>query len=517
VIDGLSNRKEWAPSPLSILSDDDSSGPIVERLFDLSFELRGTSRDGYITQLSASWEQTLGWTRHELMAGAILSFIHPDDLEATGDQMTRLTEGAGVTLVDFVNRFRTKAGGYRWLSWTVISGSEFRYFVAQDVTEAKEIEILHERSVRVMAAIVNSVTDGIYVVDPTGHLMLVNPAAVRMLGYDSPRDLLGQLPHETLHHCHADGSAYPIGECPLAQVRVTRRSIHADEDIFWRKDGSALPVSYSSEPIDLSDGVGCVVTFQDITAVQAERNQIRSQVSELAWFDETHRALREDRLLLYGQPIIDIASGEVVKHELLLRMIYPDGEILGPGLFLPAAEKYGLIHDIDRWVLSQAIEMAANGRAVALNLSASSMGNVEILLHIERELERTSASPGLLTFEVTETAMMKDLQDGRRFADRLVGLGCSFSLDDFGTGYGSLNYLRQLPIAYLKIDVAFVRDMRESKADQGLVQAIVQIAKSVGKITVAEGVEDETTFKLLSEFGVDLAQGFFLGRPGPLL
>jgi PAS domain S-box-containing protein len=346
--------------------------------------------------------------------------------------------------------------------------------------------------------------------------MLVNPAGVRMLGYGSPGDLLGQLPHETLHHSHADGSIYPIGECPLAQVRFARRSIHADEDIFWRKDGSALPVSYSSEPIDLPDGVGSVVTFHDITAVQAERDRLREQVGELAWFDETHRALGQDRLILYGQPIIEIATEEVVKHELLLRMIHPSGEIVGPGLFLPAAEKFGLIHDIDRWVLSQAIEMAAKGRAVALNLSASSMGNVEILLHIERELDRTGASAEFLTFEVTETAMMKDLQDGRRFADRLVGLGCSFSLDDFGTGYGSLSYLRQLPIAYLKIDIAFVRDMRLSKPDQGLVQAIVQIAKSLDKITVAEGVEDEETFRLLRDIGVDLAQGFYLGRPAPL-
>ena len=110
---------------------------------------------------------------------------------------------------------------------------------------------------------------------------------------------------------------------------------------------------------------------------------------------------------------------------------------------------------------------------------------------------------------------MKDVQAGRRFADRLVALGCSFSLDDFGTGYGSLTYLRQLPIAYLKVDVQFVREMTQSEGDQRLVQAIVHIAQSFGQRTIAEGVEDEETLDLLRDLGVDFAQGYHLGRPGP--
>ena len=131
---------------------------------------------------------------------------------------------------------------------------------------------------------------------------MVNPAGVRMLGYESADELVGQLPHETLHHSYADGTPHPIEDCPLGQARSTGRSIHADEDTFWRKDGSALPISYSSEPIDLFEGTGIVVTFQDITGAQAERDHLRAQVGELAWFDDVRRALDEDRLILYGQP-----------------------------------------------------------------------------------------------------------------------------------------------------------------------------------------------------------------------
>jgi EAL domain-containing protein (putative c-di-GMP-specific phosphodiesterase class I) len=236
---------------------------------------------------------------------------------------------------------------------------------------------------------------------------------------------------------------------------------------------------------------------------------------DLGWFDEVRRALDEDRLIIYGQPITDVATRSVVKHELLLRMISSAGDVIGPDQFLPSAEKYGLIGAIDRWVFTQAAELAATGEAVTVNLSAVSVGDATMLLHIEREIARTGTDTACLTFEVTETAVMQDLEGGRRFADRLTKLGCSFALDDFGTGYGSLTYLRQLPVDYLKIDIEFVRNMTRSESDRALVQTIVSMAKSLGKRTIAEGVEDEETFQLLVDLGIDFAQGFHLGRPAP--
>jgi PAS domain S-box-containing protein len=495
----------------------------VARLFELSLDMLGTaSADGYFTQLNPAWERTLGWTNEELIAKPFLSFVHPEDVETTSEQIANLAQSDGAWDIGFENRYRTKDGDYRWIEWSGVAEAGVLYFVAKDVTDRKAAEVHRlaveadrTQGVNVMRAMVESVAEGLYVCGSNGLLSFVNPAGVRLLGYTSAAELLGRSPHTAFHHSYADGTAYPIEDCPLPEVRVDGHAIHIEDDAFWRKDGSILPVSYSSAPMELSDGTGSVVAFRDISAQQAERERLRPHITEAVWFEEVRDAIAEDRLVLYGQPIIDLATGETVQHELLLRMVATTGQIIAPGLFLPAAEKYGLIGGIDRWVITQAAEMAAVGMPVTLNLSAGSVGSVDILTHIEHELTRTGAAPECLTLEVTETAVMTDMQAGRRFAGRLVALGCRFSLDDFGTGYGSLTYLRQLPIAFLKIDLQFVIDMVENEPDQKLVQAIVHIARSFGQKTVAEGVEDEETLSRLREFGVDFAQGYHLGRPQP--
>jgi EAL domain-containing protein (putative c-di-GMP-specific phosphodiesterase class I) len=226
--------------------------------------------------------------------------------------------------------------------------------------------------------------------------------------------------------------------------------------------------------------------------------------------------LAEDRFVLYAQPVIDMTTGETMKHELLLRMVSPDGEIIAPKNFLPVAEKFGLINRIDQWAITHGVEIAATGMCVSINLSAESMGSVDILAHIEQEIARTGADPANLVFELTESAVMKDLNEGRRFADRLVALGCTFALDDFGTGYASLTYLRELPITYVKIDGRFVNRIVSDQSDASLVQAVIFMARSLGKVTIAEGIEDEATLEKLRSFGVDLGQGYHIGRPSPL-
>jgi EAL domain-containing protein (putative c-di-GMP-specific phosphodiesterase class I) len=195
-------------------------------------------------------------------------------------------------------------------------------------------------------------------------------------------------------------------------------------------------------------------------------------------------------------------------------MLTSDGEVVDPDRFLPVAEKFGLISEIDEWVITHGFEIAANGMRVAINLSAPSMARLDILLHIERELARTGVPAGDITFELTETAVMQDLEEGRRFAEHLVALGCSFALDDFGTGYASLTYLRELPITYVKIDGRFVNKITENESDSSMVEAIVQMARTLGKTTIAEGIEDEETLVKLRGFGVDLGQGYHIGRPG---
>ena len=487
----------------------------LQRLSELSNELLGaTSAEGYFTGLNPAWERQLGWTREELTTKPFRSFIHPDDLDATEAAITQLLSPGASELSNFRNRFRSRDGTYRWYEWSAVAEDGCLHFFGQDVTDRLTAEADRDRAAAFTHAIADSVVDGLLVANAKGQLVFVNPAASRLLGYQGPDELMGRPVHKTLLHSVPDGTDRPAEDCPFLTARTTGQPLYVDDDVFWRNDGTALTVSYSAAPIPLLDDIGTVVTFRDASAAQAEREQLLAQGHHVVWFERIRDALEENRFVLYGQPIMGLASGEVIKHELLLRMISPTGEVIAPGVFLPAAEKYGLINDIDRWVISEGIRMAA-GKSVAINLSPESMNRPEILLHIERELTRTGTPPKNVTFEVTETALMEDVDGGRRFADHLVALGCSFSLDDFGTGYGTLTYLRQLPISHIKIDVQFVRDLSRNQTDQKLVEGIVHLAKSLDKTTVAEGVEDEETLDLLRSYGVDCAQGYHIGRPEP--
>ena len=279
-----------------------------------------------------------------------------------------------------------------------------------------------------------------------------------------------------------------------------------------------MPVAYTAAPFETDDGVqGCVVVFEDISERKAHEESLEREAEKLSWIGRIQEALAEDRFELFAQPIIDVRSGEVVQNELLLRLRESDGAIVAPGAFLQIAEEYGLIDDIDRWVIGRAAEIAAAGRPVEVNLSARSVGDRAILDHIERCIEDRGLDPKVLVFEITETALIKDAAAALAFAERLHELGCKLALDDFGTGYSGFTYLKQLPLDYLKIDIEFVRDLATNPASSHVVKAVVALARGFHLKTVAEGVEDAETLVLLGELGVDLAQGYHIARPGPII
>ena len=240
------------------------------------------------------------------------------------------------------------------------------------------------------------------------------------------------------------------------------------------------------------------------------------QGERLTWVGRIRRAVEADRLVLHAQPIVNLATGEMAGEELLVRMVDETGELVMPSAFLPTAERFGLIRDIDRWVVSRALELIAGGRRVSVNLSARSVSDPELTSRVEQGLRRAGADPALLVFEITETAAAADMEDVRAFAERVQRLGCGLALDDFGTGFGSFIYLKHLPVTELKIDMEFVRHVSHSRADRRLVESIVMIAQALGVRTVAEGVEDEATLALLRKYGVDFAQGWHLGAPAPV-
>jgi diguanylate cyclase (GGDEF)-like protein len=232
----------------------------------------------------------------------------------------------------------------------------------------------------------------------------------------------------------------------------------------------------------------------------------------LTWVQRIRTALAEDRFVLYGQPIIDLRSGLVTRRELLIRMLSDDGEIILPGRFIPTAERFGLIREIDRWVTTAGLRLALAGEPVAINLSGHSIGEHSIIALVQGAITH-GLNPANVSFEITETAAMTNLAAARLFAGTLAGLGCDVALDDFGTGFGSFSYLKHIPARYLKIDIEFVRDLTIDQTDQQVVNAIVGIAHSLNKLTIAEGVEDAETLTILRAYEVDHAQGFHLGTP----
>ena len=378
-----------------------------------------------------------------------------------------------------------------------------------DVTERKQAEEFR-------AVVMDNMAEGLYALDTDGRLMYMNRAASAMLGWTED-ELRGKPMHETVHFQRADGSSVPAEECALLQVRTKGRSIRILDEAFTRKNGSIFPVAYSSAPLRSGTTTiqGIVVVFRDITEEKEDQAVGHRVIASLSWVGRVRDAIDENRLVLYSQPIVPLANGRP-SEELLLRMIGRDGEIILPGTFLHVAEKYGLIGEIDRWVISQAVRFAASGRRVIeANLSAASIGTSDLLPFIERELRKGCADPSNLVFEITETALMQDIGAGEAFARGLAEIGCGLALDDFGTGFGSFTYLKKLPISGLKIDVEFIRDLVSNPANLHVVKAIVSLAQAFGMWTIAEGIEDEETLNVLRAEGVDFGQGFYLGRPAP--
>ncbi len=240
------------------------------------------------------------------------------------------------------------------------------------------------------------------------------------------------------------------------------------------------------------------------------------------WSDRVREAIEQGRFVIHAQPILDMSSNQVSQYELLIRMRGDDGELVAPAAFLDTAERFNLIQGLDRWMAQQAIRLVAShkraGRNLVLevNLSGKTLADQDFATAIGREMVRAGIEPSNLIFEVTETAAVADIEQARRFAESLTQMGCRFALDDFGSGFASFYYLKHLPISILKIDGEFVKDLPRTPNDQLIVKALVEVAEGMGMKTVGEFVEDDATLDILRHLGVTYAQGYYIGRPGPV-
>ncbi len=443
---------------------------------------------------------------------AFIEMIAPEDRRRVEQAIAGCIE-TGTATCEY--RVRRRDGVLRTLlsQGEMVDDGELMIGALTDVTAERAAERERLAAVALFEQGFDAAPIGMVLTDPdSGHYVRVNDAMCELLRYGR-EELLGH-PFEEFTHPEDRRDDHD----GRRQMLAGEASSFEGEKRYLRADGTALWTSLHVTPVRRGDG--SVETFftqvVDISAHKEREARLRRDVADGMWLARIRRALDEGGLLLYSQPVVDLASGETVQNELLLRMAGEDGTVWSPGEFLPVAERYGLISEIDRWVVCQAVALAATGTPTEFNLSGHSISDPGILEALERGLESTGADPSLLVVEVTETAVVDQLEEGRRFAERVAELGCGLALDDFGTGFANLNYLKHIPAHHLKIDIEFIRELSQSETDRRLVEGIVAFARAFDQVTIAEGVEDEETLVLLRQLGVDMAQGYLLGRPRPL-
>ncbi len=256
-----------------------------------------------------------------------------------------------------------------------------------------------------------------------------------------------------------------------------------------------------------------------------EDRDLEQMHTRLKWKEKILKALGEDRFVPYFQPILDLRDGSIHHYEALARMEEGEGTdtILMPGDFISTAERFGLIGSIDRTIMKKAMLMQAETSkkgvplSFAVNLSGKDLGDPDLLRFLSGAIEETGADPERMVFEITETEAVRDLEVAKDFVKELKSIGCLFSLDDFGVGFTSFVYLKEMDVDFVKIDGSFIKNLHRNANDQLFVKAIVDVAKGMGIMTVAEFVEEAPALEILKKFGVDYAQGYLIGGPTPAL
>jgi PAS domain S-box-containing protein len=332
--------------------------------------------------------------------------------------------------------------------------------------------------------------------DATGHFTSLSGGWEQLLGWTST-ELTSRPFVDFVHPADRERTLQQAANVTTAGFEITRF-----ENRYRARGGEWRWLRWSAR----SDGDAWFAVATDIT----ERKEMEGRWRAL---------LNDDHLLAYTQPILEPKRRSVAQEELLVRLRGADADrdVISPADFLPEVERCGLIGVVDRWMVAQGVALAGRGRPAGVNLSALSIGDQDTISALEETIGQAGPSARGLILEITETAAIEHLDAACEFVERLTRLGCGFALDDFGTGFASLSYLRRLPVRYLKIDRSFIIDLASSPADQAMVRGIVAIARELGVLTVAEGIENEATLRLLCDYGVDYVQGYLIGPPVPLV
>jgi PAS domain S-box-containing protein len=493
---------------------------IRARLLDvIDAAVIATDRGGRVTNWNSAAERMYGWSLAEALGRPIRELTgHGLDREAAGRIMAtvratgrwegerRVTHRDGSTIPAFVrlalieDRDGVEAGV---VGFSVDIGE--RVAMENDLRAARDY----------LRAVTANMAEGLITIDAEGRLVYMNDAADKLLGWRE-EGLVGE-PLTALANHRPTGVAGQWEQgFAVADLEPGDPPRRVDSELIVGRDHAEIEISYTAAPFKSEHGdQGIVIVFADVTEKRGIERIAREKLEGLSWLGKIREAIDSRRLVAYAQPIVSLADGRTVHHELLVRMLGARDEAVPPDRFLPIAEEFGLIVEIDEVMVRRAAELAAAGHRVAVNLSAQSVAKPGMSDYIAGEIARLGADPAMLAVELTETALISDEHAARRFVERLAEMGCDFALDDFGTGYGGFMYLKRLPIDYLKIDMEFVHDLATNEGSKRVVRAVVDLAKGFGQETIAEGIEDAETRDVLAAMGVDYGQGFLFGRPTP--
>jgi diguanylate cyclase (GGDEF)-like protein/PAS domain S-box-containing protein len=525
--------------------------------------------DGRFMQVNDSLCRILGYPREQMEEMRVESITHPDDLEATERALAEI-RAATRTSYSAESRYLPASGDPLTcaLQATVILGGDGRpssvLAQVQDITDRKrneeQLEYLADHD-----ALTGLLNRRAFARELASHAELAErygrQGTVLMIDLDQFKFV-----NDTLGHRAGDELIVRVGQLLAERLRTTDVLARLGGDEFAallpRADlvtgrlvaqslletlrDQAISVVGTERKITASIGIasfagGSELSGEDVLinadlalydAKEDGRDRLAifgtehpspaRMMGRITWAQKITSALENDNFTLLAQPIIELATQRVSQYELLLRMNDDHGDLIPPSAFLYIAERLDLIQDIDAWVVTNGVralaEVAPGDPDIALeiNLSGRSLGDQKLLEHIDSELRNARISPSRIIFEVTETAALTSVTRARAFGEHLSEIGCRFALDDFGAGFGSFYYLKHLVFDYLKIDGEFIRDCCSNDTDPLVIKAIVDIARGMGKRTIAEFVGDDETVSLLRHLGVDYGQGYHIGVPADL-